>query len=236
MAETAQKIDVANKSEASGEETPSMEEILKSIRGVISGEEGSGDDDILELTDMAEEPSTNAATAVAEAPMELEMELTTESEPEEKSVLDEIDSVLEEESAPKPEEAVAEVKAEEPKEEPKEEVKAAVITPEDDVLEVEVIKSVSDTNISMHSETDPEHLITDRVAEESAASLKAFMNNIPKTHIDSPISRGGATLEDLVIEAMRPFLAQWLNENLPTIVRQIVTKEIKKLIPKEDED
>lgn len=40
-----------------------------------------------------------------------------------------------------------------------------------------------------------------------------------------------SVLENLVIEALKPQLTNWLNANLPDIVRNIVEKEIKKLVP-----
>ncbi|CAK8163588.1 conserved hypothetical protein [Candidatus Xenohaliotis californiensis] len=40
----------------------------------------------------------------------------------------------------------------------------------------------------------------------------------------------GTTIEDLVIEAIKPYLANWINDNLPDLVKNIVEKEIKKLI------
>ena len=73
------------------------------------------------------------------------------------------------------------------------------------------------------------------MASQSSETLKRLVDNIPKTHITSPYTTGGTTLEQLTIEAMRPFLSEWLNENLPTIVKQIVAKEIRKLIPEEED-
>ena len=41
-------------------------------------------------------------------------------------------------------------------------------------------------------------------------------------------------IEELVKEALKPELKNWLNKNLPIIVRQLVEKEIKKIIPKNE--
>jgi uncharacterized protein len=41
--------------------------------------------------------------------------------------------------------------------------------------------------------------------------------------------RSGATLEDLVLEALKPELKQWLNANLPQMVERLVSAEIKKI-------
>ena len=44
----------------------------------------------------------------------------------------------------------------------------------------------------------------------------------------------GKSVEELVKEILRPELTKWLNDNLPAIVKQLVDKEIKKIIPKDE--
>ena len=44
----------------------------------------------------------------------------------------------------------------------------------------------------------------------------------------------GKSVEELVKEILRPELKKWLNDNLPAIVKQLVDKEIKKIIPKNE--
>jgi cell pole-organizing protein PopZ len=76
-------------------------------------------------------------------------------------------------------------------------------------------------------------LITQNVAEASAHALKNLVDSIPKPKIDSPMMRSGSTLEDLVVESLKPELSQWLNLNLPVLVQGLVEKEIRKLLPRE---
>ncbi len=47
-------------------------------------------------------------------------------------------------------------------------------------------------------------------------------------------SDNGKSIEELVKEILKPELKKWLNDNLPTIVKQLVDKEIKKIIPKNE--
>lgn len=47
-------------------------------------------------------------------------------------------------------------------------------------------------------------------------------------------SDNGKSMEELVKEILRPELKRWLNDNLPAIVKQLVDKEIKKIIPKNE--
>lgn len=42
------------------------------------------------------------------------------------------------------------------------------------------------------------------------------------------------SIEELVKDILRPELKKWLNDNLPVIIKQLVNKEIKKIIPKDE--
>jgi len=76
-------------------------------------------------------------------------------------------------------------------------------------------------------------LLTNNAAETSAHALKNLVNSIPKPKVDSLLMRSGSTLEDLVVESLKPELSEWLNKNLPTLVQSLVEKEIRKLIPRD---
>src|SRR5690606_39224854 len=65
-------------------------------------------------------------------------------------------------------------------------------------------------------------LLEENTAQTASGTLKELLSSLPKEQVRSPATRSGATLEDLVIEAIRPMLAEWLNENLSTIVKQLV--------------
>lgn len=48
------------------------------------------------------------------------------------------------------------------------------------------------------------------------------------------LSNKDKVIEELVKEVLKPELKKWLNKNLPIIVRELVEKEIKKIIPKNE--
>ena len=60
----------------------------------------------------------------------------------------------------------------------------------------------------------------------TAAVAPAVTSAIPAT------ATGGRTMEDVVIEALRPMLKEWLDANLPTMVEAMVAKEISRITGK----
>ena len=58
------------------------------------------------------------------------------------------------------------------------------------------------------------------VPEEPAAAAPS---------IPSAAFRNGHTVEDLVLEALKPMLKEWLDAHLPATVERLVEKEIKRL-------
>lgn len=76
-------------------------------------------------------------------------------------------------------------------------------------------------------------LISKEVASESSKVLMDLVKAVEKPSSDGLKFRNGTTLEQLVIELIKPDLSKWLDENLPNIVKHVVEKEIRKLIPKD---
>lgn len=91
--------------------------------------------------------------------------------------------------------------------------------------EVEIASNTSEDSQAV------EEVISEESANKTSAAIKELMNTIPKTKIDSPELRNGVTLEDIVREAISPMLKDWLDQNLEIVVKDIVQKEIKKILP-----
>lgn len=77
--------------------------------------------------------------------------------------------------------------------------------------------------------TDNEILISDEVAEEAKESLKHLTSKIDDNNKDKIFN----SIEELVINIIKPEIKSWLNANLSGIVRQIVEKEVKRLTSKD---
>jgi len=81
---------------------------------------------------------------------------------------------------------------------------------------------------------DLEALISEQTTNEAVNALKPIARNFAKDfsipNIPSAQFRSGNTVEDLVLESLRPMLKDWLDNNLPIIVQKIVEKEVKRLV------
>ncbi|HEY1505543.1 MAG TPA: DUF2497 domain-containing protein [Stellaceae bacterium] len=76
-----------------------------------------------------------------------------------------------------------------------------------------------------------DRLLSDRAA---AASLAAMSELVSRRHREPklgslPMGNADQTLEDLTRELLRPILKSWLDDNLPQIVERIVREEIGRL-------
>jgi cell pole-organizing protein PopZ len=161
---------------------PSMEEILASIRKIISDE-----------TPPAAEPVAAKATV---APQEDVLELTQMVQ-DDGSILDV--SAPKEQEAPLPPPSPA----------PAPRVSAAPLPPAS------------------------ESLVSAPTASSAASALSSLANTVEIERLSSApntatfIGNGSRTLEDMVVELMRPLLKDWLDKNLPAVVERLVQKEIE---------
>jgi cell pole-organizing protein PopZ len=197
---------------AGGEEL-SMEEILHSIRKIIAEDDPDGKkangkpkegesvpgSDVLELTEMIKDDGSIESLKPAGSSTD---------------ILQSIDKVLEKKPAEKPAEKAAEKAVERPVEvaaaEPVAAPAAAAAKPAGDYLLSETASSV---------------------AMEELKKLKSAANPDlpPAVTTPAPHFRSGLTVEDMVIDMLKPMMKAWLDTNLAQIVERIVEREVKKL-------
>lgn len=92
----------------------------------------------------------------------------------------------------------------------------------DDILELtEVVNSVSEE--CYMSETTASK--TAQIFDEYTDKVKGIKNNT--------INHKATTIEELIQPTLKALISQWLDKNLPSIVENIVTKEIQKLSSKD---
>lgn len=190
---------------------PSMEEILASIRRIISDDEGKPAET---RPDDAPEPAPVAA--VIEAPsndddvLDLAIEATRVQQPvipdmpapEPAPPVKDDDIDFLEMSAPAPE-PVLTVVPEAPRPQP---APAIAMEPPP-------------------APAAPALDMADLLSEQSSAAVNAAFGQLAHT----VLSNNARTLEDLVKDMLKPMLKGWLDDNLPTMVERLVRAEIERV-------
>jgi len=73
-------------------------------------------------------------------------------------------------------------------------------------------------------------LVTPEAAAAAAASVGSLVRTLGAHRQSLALSRGGPTLEDMVRESLRPILKAWLDEHLPGLVERLVRAEIERVV------
>ena len=210
-------------SDQNAEQEPTMEEILASIRRIISEdgeEEGSAeaapeevpeaepepDEEVLELTDEVQDDGTVVNLKTGE---EIDEEPAVEAE--EEVGLEMIDA----EEEPKPE------REPEPEDEPEPEAEPEPVA--EPALEDAVAAEAT------------ERLVSDMPGMESVSTLSGLAAAVDSHRRAVDPSIGPRTIEDLVKEVMRPMIKEWLDDNLPSLVERLVSREIERLTREAEE-
>ena len=208
----------------------SMEEILQSIRRIIAEEDeqqtgnesANAEEDVLELTEIFEAPELQGM----------------DTDPRGSDPLAAIDALMAGDphaTAPVAFETPEPVAAPAPA--PKPYIPEA-IQPEP-VYEAEPEHEPEQEEYMIEDTLPPseyaplETLISDEVAHVAASSLKAMKDTaIKAAQPKGPALsfRSGTTVEDLILEAVRPMLKEWLDTHLPQTVERIVAREIHRLV------
>ncbi len=209
--------------EAKSQQEPSMEEILASIRRIVSedetdeakSEDGASEesveenDDVLELTEVVEDDEpVEEAEPVAEEVVEAAEEPVDEVEEDSPQSQDDIDSLFDEADGSDEIELT-----EEDGEEPVVEVEEEVV-PEPEPVAVAA----------------PEGSLLDEApATAATGSLTSLVAAVDAANGGTPLGDGNRTIEDLVKEVMRPMIKEWLDDNLPALVERVVRREVERL-------
>lgn len=202
--------------EKQAEQEQSMEEILASIRKIISEDEehdvvaqaDEEEDDILDLG----EPLPDDDFAAAPVAMEEEPEPAAEAPADMTAGEDDADELIVEDIA-EPEDEPEPVPEPEPVYEPEPEPEpAAARAPEPPPA------------------AQPAPVGEGLLSPESAALTAAALASLRGGGVSSDMSVGGDnSLEGLVRELLRPMLKQWLDVHLPSMVENLVREEIRRL-------
>jgi cell pole-organizing protein PopZ len=205
--------------EAKLQQEPSMEEILASIRRIISEdhtdeaksddaavEEGFEENDVLELTDVVEDEGQVQKEELAE---EEAVEETEDGAPQSQN---EIDTLFDEADPSDTDE------------------KIELVEEEGDELAVAVVEEVvpEPEPIPVATPAPEGSLLDEAPAAAAMGSLSGLVAAVDAAH-GTPIGNGNRTIEDLVKEVMRPMIKEWLDDNLSPLVERVVRREVERL-------
>ena len=205
------------------EEEPSIEEILDSIRQIISeDEEMEEPEPVEEKPEVEAEPLDQSAIDDMDfdtpAPEPVEEEPEPEPKAEEEDVLELTELVNSEENSididmvegDEVEEAEPSSGADsEPVEEPEPE---PMPEPEPELI----------SEPAVEPEPDGESLLT---AAAETAAMSAVSDLVRKT----AVVNSSLTLEDIVRTELNPLLREWLDKHLPTVIERLVKEELERV-------
>lgn len=193
---------MADKTTAS--EDPSIEEILDSIRQIISEDNSVPEQDSADSSpDFGSDQNAEIDDMDSFGLMDLQEE-EPEAEPEPEEDVFELTDVVEEE----PEETSIEVDLIDMDDTPPE--------PEPEpVFEAPPV-------FSAEEDTDPDSILTEAAAN---AAYDAMTTLVRKTAVE----HNGITLEDIVRAELKPLLRAWLDKNLPIIIDRLVREELERV-------
>ena len=200
------------------EQEPSMEEILASIRRIISD-----DDKEMEAATQQNEGAPEVKDELVEEEVGAMPEPEPESEPEpepapelsaEEIDDDDDDDILDltDMEAPDPEPLFEEQAYKEVEPEP-------------------VAPPVSPSPPPPSAPTPPAaNLVSPPQAGEASGSFGRLTEKLNEDYSELPIGNGAVTLEGLTRELVRPMLKEWLDQHLPMTVERLVREEIERLV------
>lgn len=101
----------------------------------------------------------------------------------------------------------------------------------EDVLDLDDAES-DDAPVPAPAIPTEEELVSAASADAARQSLEALTAAVAPAAAPAPVATGGRTMEDVVLEALRPMLKDWLDTNLPGMVEAMVAKEISRITGK----
>jgi len=239
-------------SDQEAQQEPSMEEILASIRRIISED---GDEETAAAPEEAA-AEVDAPEALAEPEPQPEVAEVAEEEEileltDEEEVLELTDEVQDDGTVVNlntgeevPEDDAPDEVFEEPQAEDEEEIELEMVDSDEPTEETE--ENIAEPEPQPEAEPEPvsiaepepvdalaaeaaDRLVSENPAMNSVASLSALAAAVDTHRRAVDPSIGPRTIEDLVKDVMRPMIREWLDDNLPSLVERMVGREIERL-------
>ena len=215
---------------------PSMEDILASIRRIISDDEEAGDD-----TKEADVPEPKVKAEAEEAgeidfdSIKVDEDPPAEDKANDQSSIDdifELTEVVEDEAEPEEEISQAEVD-----EIDFDTIGADAEDAEDaedaadlDFVDAETQADDPETDVDFavpSADPEPKGETPNLLSPDAQATASAAFGALASTMLSH--SGGARTLEEIVEDLLRPLLKAWLDQNLPPLVEKLVREEIERV-------
>lgn len=97
-------------------------------------------------------------------------------------------------------------------------------------------QSVAQSNNNATPDTSTNNLLSETAAQTISSEINEFVQKA-QTVAENKIMQeetaahsGAGAIESFMIELIKPELKRWLDENLPSLVKKIIEKEIKNLV------
>lgn len=108
-------------------------------------------------------------------------------------------------------------------------VREARLAENDDILDLQ------DEEEEAEGAPADEELVSEASADAARQSLEALTAAVAPAVAAATVAAptvAGRTMEDVVLDALRPMLKEWLDANLPALVEAMVAKEISRIAGK----
>lgn len=213
---------------------PTMEEILASIRKIISEDGGPEESPaqeeapVVEEPPVAEAPVVEAPAPVVEEAEEEILELTPADAADDVMELTEAEAMPEPEPTPAPEPEPVPEPAPKPapeREVVEDDIAFAEPAPEPEVKKI--VEAAPEPDVEEKSEPEPEFEGDRLLSSDTEQATSAAFGALASSMLTS--SGSNRTLEDLVAQMLKPMLKAWLDENLPGVVQELVKEEIERV-------
>ncbi len=103
------------------------------------------------------------------------------------------------------------------------------------VPEADDILDLQDEEDRAQTERANDELVSEASADAARQSLDALTAAVAPAVTAATVAApavGGRTMEEVVLDALRPMLKEWLDANLPSLVEAMVAKEISRITGK----
>jgi cell pole-organizing protein PopZ len=221
-------------SDDKAQQEPSMEDILASIRRILSEDEAE-EKSKAPMPEPEPEPEPMAAAPLPQDDIDAMFSSAPAPapEPEPEFEMPDLEPMPMSDPEPEEEDDVLELTEDMVFDEPEEEP----------AFDLSAFKPGADFDFEPEPEPEPmppprrirqvveddEDLISQPVAQRSTSLLTDLAREIVRQRAIG-LGNGGVTLEDMVRELLRPILKEWLDENLPYMIERIVKQEIEKMV------